>query len=249
MIKAFYSGVAGSKSYQTSLNVTANNIANVNTAGYQSQQTNFADLVYTGITPTVEGGPAIASGNGTKAASVTTNLKTGAFTPTGRRYDYMIEGNGYFAVLDPGGNTYYTKNGNFYLDSTGAYLLTANGEQVLNAALSPLNLSVDRAKTDYTDMAETENMLTQAELPGVFTFINPAALTRDGNGRLSATGASGEAVADPNAKVISGALEGSNVDIARELTDLLSAQRGFELSAKVIQTADELENIANNLRS
>ncbi|MPN33920.1 Flagellar hook protein FlgE [bioreactor metagenome] len=108
---------------------------------------------------------------------------------------------------------------------------------------------MDRAKTDYTDMAETENMLTQAELPGVFTFINPAALTRDGNGRLSATGASGEAVADPNAKVISGALEGSNVDIARELTDLLSAQRGFELSAKVIQTADELENIANNLRS
>jgi len=248
MINAFYSGVAGSKSYQTSLNVTANNIANVNTAGYQSQQTNFADLIYTGIAPTTGEDPAIAFGSGTKVASVATNLKPGTFTPTGRRYDYMIGGDGYFAVMDSGGNTYYTKNGNFHLDATGTYLLTANGERVLDANLSPLDLSAAGAETYSADTAGAEDMISQAELPGVFTFTNPAALTREGNGLLSATGALRKAEADSSSKVISGALEGSNVDIAQDLSDLLVAQRGFEFSAKVIQTADELENIANNLR-
>ena len=251
MINAFYSAVSGSKSLQSSLDVSANNIANANTAGYQAQQTNFADLVYTGISSPEDGAASIKTGNGVRVSAISTVLGAGAIEETGREYDFAILGEGYFGVSDSSGNTYYTRNGNFYLDTTGEdnYLVTANGDRVLDADLAPITVADLTAPAEEAAASGEESDTSEAITPGVFAFANPYALLRDGNGRLSASAASGEGQADSSIKVKGGVLESSNVDMVQEMSDMMQAQRSFQFSAKLIQAADELENIANSLRS
>ncbi len=242
MISAFYSGVSGAKSAQAGLDVNANNIANVNTTGYKAQQTGFSDLLYI---ETSAQNP-VQIGSGVKVSAVSSFLDTGSIQQTGAEYDFAILGEGYFCVRGNDNNIYYTRNGNFNLQEQDGttYLVTASGEQVLNSQQSPVTLS---AASD-SESAEASETATVGIDIGVFTFNNPYALTRNGYGLFSANAQSGAAEVDAESYVVQGAIEGSNVDLTCELTDMMQAQRSFQMSVKLIQTADELENIANNLR-
>jgi len=253
MINSFYSGVSGAKGFQNELNVTANNIANVNTTAYKSQEACFADLIYTNMAAQEENAT-LVSGNGVKIASVTSLLQTGPLTETGRNLDAAIMGDGYFAVRDAAGEVYFTRNGNFQLQTISGQmcLTTAGGDCVLNEEMEPATIANPNESIFLTgpggeisqEAAGEDNSIHI----GVFSFSNPYALLNDGYGRMKATDGSGTGDLVAGAKIRTGVLEGSNVDVATELCNMLQAQRGFQFSAKLIQTADELENVANNLR-
>ncbi len=255
MIQAFYSGVAGAKSFQTQIDVGANNIANAGTNGFKEQQSAFADLMYVNL-PGAEGEASnLKTGSGVKVSDISPALEEGPVEVTGRPYDVALLGEGYFCVQDDASNTYFTRAGNFCLKKNGesSYLATANGDLVLNEKLEPIVIAEREHNVRFGAPAleagvnenENENVINLA----VFAFDNPYALIRDGYGRLQTTAGSGEGAIYYGAKISQGALEGSNVDLASEMTNLLQAQRGFQCSVKIIQTADELEGIANSLRA
>jgi len=261
MINAFYSGVSGAKTCQTRLDVSANNIANVSTTGFKAQQTTFTDLVYNNMAIDENASVILKEGSGVKIADTSPSLDQGNVEYTDGVYDVAILGEGYFAVGDDAGNISYTRSGNFSVQKNGddKYLMTSNGEYVLDSELSPIVISGQAQNVQFTTGAQNAEASSQADSEtessnaqiiniGVFNFDNPYALSPDGYGKLSATAASGAANLYNEALIEQGALEGSNVDIATEMSNLLQAQRGFQFSSKVIQAADEMESIANTLR-
>ena len=245
MINAFYNGLSGAKSFQGSLDIKANNISNVYTAGYKTQEVAFSDLIYSDISTKNSNGQ-LKIGNGVKLSGMSSQLSQGTIEETGKKYDFTIMGQGYFAVRSADDQLYYTRNGNFHIEEKDGdtYLLTANGDNVLDGELSPL--TIKDVANDNPD--ENSDISNEAGELAVFTFKNPNSLTREGYGRLSANDLSGQAEILDKANIIQGVLEGSNVDMVKEMTDMMEAQRGFQFSTKLIQTADELENIANTLR-
>lgn len=270
MIQAFFSALSGFKSFQTRLSVGANNIANVNTAGFQAQKTAAEDLIYTDQPRLDPERPPLQAGSGVRTSGIVTSLEGGALEQTGRSEDAALMGEGFFAVQNADGEVFYTRNGNFHYEVREGvnYLATANGELVLDESLSPVTAGADGQKPallgprsqgvddggfaqdfaqDFGEGFEEGESPAAARL-AVFTFANPYGLARDGYGRLAATAASGEGELYAGAQVKQGFLEGSNVNLIAEMSSLMQAQRGYQFNAKVIQTADELENIANTLR-
>jgi len=251
MIKAFYSGVSGAKSFQTRLDVSANNIANANTPGFRADRSTFADLVYSGLSAAEGDNSDLKSGSGVKVADISSSLEEGTFEDTGRSYDVAILGEGYFCLRDDGGSTYFTRAGDFFLKKNGdSYsLATVNGDVVLNDKLEAVTLAEPTADVRFEGPAQQSNENSGIINLAIFSFQNPYALAKDGYGRLTTTTASGEGTLYYGAQIRQGALEGSNVDMAAEMATVIQSQRGFQFGAKVIQTADEMESIANSLRS
>lgn len=250
MINAFYSGMSGAKSFQTRLNVSANNMANANTAGYESQQATFTDLMYTNLTG-ADGAPAtLQTGNGVRASDISSALTKGTIEQTGRNEDIALLGDGYFCVQDAQGNRFFTRSGNFHfeINQDQRYLMTANGDSVLDENLIPVKVPADAQNTRFggpsTAPAGEDGMINLA----VIAFSNPYGLSRDGYGRMAATAASGVGALALGTTAQQGALEGSNVDLVTEMSDMMQAQRGFQFSTKILQTADEMENVINSLR-
>jgi flagellar basal-body rod protein FlgG len=232
MINGFYTAKSGMKGFQTSLNVTANNIANVNTQGFKAKTTAFSELIAT------SGGDGISVGNGSRVSAINTDDSQGAYRQTGGNLDVMISGLGYFAVENADGSVSYTRSGSFSVsnEADGNYLVTASGEYVLGNG---------NARIKVTG-ALSENSLSEV---AVYRFDNPGGLVSEGGGKLRASANSGEAVIDTESKLSYRAEELSNVDLISEMTRMITAERGFQYNAKMLQTADELEQTVNNLRS
>lgn len=247
MINAFYSAVSGAVGYQNGLNISANNLANVQSSGYKAQQAGFTDLMYTEL-PGPDEAEDIQTGNGVRLQSVSMSLEPGRQEQTGRQFDAAVSQDGYFCVRDKQGNTYYTKAGDFNLEQSGAqsFLVTAEGLSVLDENMQPAEITSSGAAIagPSRDAGQEEGVVRLA----VVTFENPYALIHEGGGKYSASQASGVGTMDYQAEVLQGVLEGSNVDVTSEMTRLIQSQRGFQLSAQMIKTADELEQMANSLR-
>jgi flagellar basal body rod protein FlgG len=260
MINAFYSALSGMTSFQNKLNISANNTANVNTTAFKAQTAAYIDLDYTDVYTLQEEQKEIKVGSGVRLSSANSTLQQGSIEQTGRAIDIAIEGEGYFKIKDQNGNQYYTRAGSFQIQKKGSesFLVTSNGESVLDNNNQPIKIlgqienvkfSTDNSSassTSYNSSDDTKQDYV-AKI-GVYTFDNPYALVKDGYGRLKESDASGEGKVFYGAHIRQGALERSNVDMATEMTNILLAQRGFSFNSKIIQTADELENIANNLR-
>lgn len=231
MINGFYAAKSGAIGFQKSLDVTANNIANVNTQGFKARSAVFSELIATSAN-----GSDIMIGNGSRISSVTRDTSQGPLAHTGDEFDVMISGNGYFAVQGMDENIYYTRSGSFSASSEGnlKYLVTTNGDYVLDEDLNRIEVR-----------GEAISSLGRA---GVFRFDNPEGLTSEGNGKYAANEYSGEAIIDQASKKTIRAQELSNVDLVTEMTNMITAQRGFQLNIRMAQTADEIEQIVNNLR-
>ncbi len=232
MINGFYAAKAGAKSYQASLDVTANNIANVNTQGYKAQQISFTDLIYTDAQ-----GADFLVGNGARVAGTTVNAEQGGLGQDGQ-LSVAIQGEGFFA-LDIGQNEpVYTRAGGFSLSVEGnaVYLTASDGSYVLDQ---------NRQHIQVTD-GDVGAAIGRAAL---YAFPNPQELQALGDNRFAATNASGAAAADTQSQLVGSAYELSNVDLTSEITHMMLAQRGLQFSLRMIQTADELEQIVNNLRT
>jgi len=233
MIRGFYSAGSGIGANQAGINSISNNIANINTSGYKRQVLSFSDLVRSELNAADSGGQNVTVGNGVRVSGAATIMSLGNIRETGNAYDFALTGDGFFATMDNGGKISYTRDGSFYIaegpggtylaSSDGSYVLNADGRQILSAS---------------------EDAVSQI---GIFDFPNRQGLIPVGGNRFESSVLSGNAFA-VEGEIRSGFLEASNVDLADEMVNLIEVQKAFQFNAKMVQTADEVENIINNLR-
>ena len=233
MIRGFYSAGSGLASQQTAIDNAANNIANVSTTGFKKRDLNFSELLYSKVGTEASSSQNLNVGNGTRVATILNNFSQGSIEASGNELDFALKSDGFFAVQSQDGSTKYTRDGNFKIssESEGDYLVNSSGEYVLDKDSNKLIADEPGIKDKI----------------GVFDFSNPYGLNKAGNNLFTVTAQSGQPITTEG-KLISGGIELSNVDLATEMTDLLSIQRAYQFNAKFIQTADEIENITNNLK-
>ena len=277
MMRSMYAAISGLKVHQTMLDVTSNDIANVNTLGYKAQRTTFKEslsqLQRGAAAPNAAqgGSNAIQVGLGVQLGSIDNNMSTGALQTTGNPLDVALQSDGsWFRVASANpaagagsiNNIQYTRSGNFTRNEQG-YLITQDGQYVLGRSAAGgagadqliqipagvTNLSVGQDGSVSYDPAAGGARVTAGYL-SLATFANEAGLQRVSSNRWSASNSSGpEAVGTPGGNyslVTSGAVEMSNVDLAQEFTNMISAQRGFQANSRVISTADQmLQDLVN----
>jgi flagellar hook protein FlgE len=277
MMRGMYAAISGLDVHQTMLDVTANNLANVDTIGYKAQRTTFVDQLSqqlraaTGPTTGTSGNGgsnAAQVGLGVQLGSIDNLMGQGSMQSTGNTLDLMIQGDGFFQVADGDptatpptfGATQYTRAGNFTLNSAG-YLTTQSGEYVLGQQASgavsatnaqgpikipPGSTSVAIGTSGAVTYVDTAGNTQTAGYVSLASFPNEAGLTRDGGSMWSQSASSGPPMTTGTpgtgnlGTTISGELEQSNVDLATEFTNMITAERGFQANSRVITTADQM---------
>lgn len=262
MLLSLDSGVSALEQYQEQLNVIANNIANVNTVGFKSADVSFADTLSETIGGNAAGSTQV--GTGVTTAAITNDFSTpGALTSTGVQTDMAIQGNGFFVVKDPtSGNSYVTQDGTFRIDTSG-YLVTSSGMRLQGSTgdlkitgTSTASVQGYQINTDGTITVNlsdgTTNTAGQVLLQN---YSNPDQLVKVGDNLYTAPAAAGglAAASAPGSNGVgtiqAGYLEMSNVDLAGQLTSLITTQRAYEANSKVITTSDNvLQTLVNLVR-
>ncbi|MFN4159277.1 MAG: flagellar basal-body rod protein FlgG [Gemmobacter sp.] len=261
-MKALQIAASGMSAQQMRVDVVANNLANMSTTGYNARRADFADLHYQQMarpgTVEAEDGTMLPTGIqiglGVRPASVSVVLAQGSLVQTGGDLDVAIEGRGYLEVTLPSGAPAYTRDG--ALKRTGEGLIvTSDGHQVAPGITIPAearSLSVNAAGEVYAyfnDRVQPE-LLGQLSLVG---FTNEKGLEAIGSNLYLESPASGPAAPgtpgiDGLGTLRQGYLEESSVDAVREVTELIKAQRGYELNAKVITAADQMLSATTQVR-
>jgi len=250
MMRSLWTAASGMMAQQTSVDTISNNLANVNTVGYKSESTEFKSLLYQNLqsrTTSANGEykPVAAQvGLGARVASVTSHFTQGAMNASDSSTDFAISGDGLFAVQNEEGETVYTRNGNFYFSTAteGMMLCTADGYPVLSTDGQPIVLSSDG------------NLANIGVKIGLFQFANPSGLDKLGGNYLAETEASGVPMNEETDGVAKKSqlkqnyLEASNVQVATEMVNLITAQRAYELCSKAITTSDTMMEQANSLK-
>ena len=273
MLLSLDSGVSALEQFQQQLNVIANNIANVNTVGFKSADVNFADTLSQTLGSNAAGSMQV--GTGVMMSSITNDFSAGTLTSTGNQSNMAISGNGFFLVKDPtSGNSYVTRDGSFTLDN--GYLVTSNGMRVQGYSDSGLSTVGDIKIDNNGNTAEmlrytigddgTISVLLAGTPSTPSTTItrgqilldnvaNPNQLLKVGNNLysgLTAAGASTTPVAPKTSgmgSIATSSLEMSNVDLAQQLTSLISVQSAYQANSKVITTSDNvLQTLVNLVR-
>ena len=253
-MRALEIAAAGMTAQQTRVEVISNNLANMNTTGYNARRAEFADLHYQQMTRpgTISAADGtvlptgVQLGLGVRLSSVSMMLSQGALAATGGDLDLAIEGEGYFEVTLPDGRAAFTRDGGLKRSGDGL-IVTSDGFPV-----AP-DITIPRDARSISVNADGEvyaffNDRVQPELLGQFTltgFTNPKGLEAIGSNLFLETPASGPgAISSPGEDGLGvlrqGYLEQSSVDAVKEVTDLIEAQRGYELNSKVISAADQM---------
>jgi len=252
-MQALYTSATGMQAATTHIDVIANNLANQNTSGYKRKRPEFQDLLYIQKnkvgTQSSDAGAVIPTGLqlglGVKLQSVYSVTDQGPLNQTNAKFDIAVNGRGFFKITLPDGTEAYTRSGSFQVNGEGL-LVTAQGYTVSPGITIPTNA------TDVTINSSGEVVAT---IPGTVTpsnvgqislirFQNEAGLEALGNNLLSETVASGTpttgiATQDGMGSIMQGYLEDSNVEAVTELTDMIKAQRAYEMDLKVLTAADE----------
>ncbi len=261
MIKALDTAATGMASQEANVNTISNNLANVNTTGFKKGRTEFSDLLYqtvqeSGARSSENSNYAVGHqiGSGSKVESVRKIHSQGNPKVTNNPYDLMINGDGLFGVVDGQGRLFFTRDGKFSV-SQGGDLVTTDGMKVFPGLTIPpntksLNISEDGNVDAY--LANQPEPIQLGQIP-VFQFINPAGLSSQGKNLYKQTSSSGLATqmvagTDNIGIIQQGMLETSNVNIMQEMTDLIKAQRAFEMNSKVMGVADQILQTVNNIR-
>ncbi len=271
MVRSLWTGATGMIAQQTNLDVIANNLANVNTTGYKTETNEFKSLLYQTIqTETTsangETKPTSAQvGLGVRNASINTVFTQGSLLASENDTDFAIDGKGFFAVKADDGNTYYTRNGTFQwseagngshmlCDTQGNPLIDSTGKTIVLSnqyVMSKVTVGRDGSIL-YPDASNNAQPIGMTI--GLFQFNNPGGLKREGDNLFSQTAASGQPLNEATtanldkSRVIQGYLEGSNVNVADEMVNMITTQRAYEFNSKVITTSDTMLEQANNLR-
>lgn len=261
-MKALGIAASGMMAQQTNVDVIANNIANANTTGFKSGRATFQDLIYQSErrqgAMTADDGAMRPVGTdiglGVATAGVVRLHTQGGLTQTNNSLDMAIQGRGYFQIAMPDGTTAYTRAGNFSLSPEGT-IVTFEGYELDPGITVPedatsIEISADGVVRAYTADAVEAQELGQINLAN---FINEAGLRALGSNLLAQTEASGEPMVAQAGDAGYGTLrqsylENSNVDVIKQITDLITAQRAYEMNSKAITTADQMMQTATQVR-
>ncbi len=261
-MRALTIAATGMSAQERNLEVIANNVANINTTGFKRSRAEFTDLIYQterlmgvsnrGRNATVPEGAQI--GLGVRTAAVRTVNLQGALTNTGNLLDLAIQGRGWFQVTTANGETVYTRDGAFNTNQNGQ-IVTMDGYAVTPAMTVPQNaISLNVSQTGVvTVTVPGQSTPQQIGQLTIANFVNDAGLQALGGNYFQQTEASGQAnVGVPGdtafGVIHQGYIEASNVDPVTEITNLIAAQRAYEMNSKVIQAADQMSGTISNLR-
>jgi len=260
MVGALNSAASGMEAQMAQIDSISNNLANANTTGYKKERTQFQDLLYETLqepgantSATTQSPVGIQRGMGVKVSGTQRNFEIGDPKHTERDLDMMIRGDGFFMVQLPDGQTAYRRDGTFYRSATGRV------ETIDGYPLQPeINVPQNTKRLEISDDGVVFSYVSEAERAQIgqiqlATFINNGGLKAMGKNLYLQTDGSGPAnVTTPgkntSGQVLQGYVESSNVDVMREMTDMITAQRTFEMNSKVIQTVDQLLQHTTNLR-
>ncbi|MDD2457524.1 MAG: flagellar hook-basal body protein [Eubacteriales bacterium] len=253
MSNTMRTAAAGLLAQQQRIDTIANNIANINTTGYKSQRIDFGDALYTAMQNPAQPADSqtgnLQLGHGLTSQSVIRDDRSGPLDVTGQPLDLALDGPGFFQVESADGSVAYTRDGSFgqvALDGQ-FFLVTSSGQFVLDADRQRISAS---QSLDF--MAITpDGQLVQDKTPiarlGIVQFADPSSLESLGGNVYRASAASGDPVATTTT-VRQGALEGSNVSLADEMTRLMQAQRAYSLMSRALTTADQMRATENDIR-
>jgi flagellar basal-body rod protein FlgG len=262
-MRALYTASTGMAAQELNVELISNNIANMRTAGFKRQRAEFQDLLYQSMrrvgSTSSDAGTVLPTGvdigSGVKLVATPRVMSQGVVTQTEKTYDVAIRGEGFFQVELPDGTTAYTRDGSFELDPNGQ-LVTADGYTVSPGITVPQNtLAVSISATGMVEATlqgqTAPQQLGQLQLA---RFINKSGLEAKGDNLFLETEASGAPLEDvPGAEgfgtVLQNYLEQSNVNAVTEISDLIAAQRAYEMNSKVVSSADQmLQNTSAMLR-
>jgi flagellar basal-body rod protein FlgG len=252
MMRGMYSAISGLRNHQIMLDVTANDLANVNTVGFKASRTAFDDLLYSELNPRDATAQGNKMGLGTEVSAIQVQMDSGQAQTTGRGLDLRIDGTGFLPVKQADGTIAYTRAGNLELDALGQ-LVTPTGDIV-----QP-RITVPKGATDVTYdptgavTATVNGKITKVGQLQLATFTNPAGLDQIGGNKFVATANSGPAAlvapgTSGSGSVVAGQLEMANVNAVDEMVGMITTQRAYEGVSKVVQASDEMLNTANQLR-
>jgi len=262
-MRALSTAATGMAAQELNVETISNNIANMNTIGFKRQRAEFQDLLYQNVermgSQTSDAGTIVPTGiqigSGVKTGSVYRIRDQGSLTQTGNQLDLAVNGRGLFEVQLPDGETSYTRAGNFSVDDTGT-IVTTDGYTVMPKTTIPQNA---------TQITISSTGQVQAAIPGqtapqivgqlqLATFFNEAGLEATGGNLFLQSNSSGAPVVGKPGDVGYGSIqqgytEASNVDAVTEITNLITAQRAYEMNSKVITSADQMLSTTSQMKS
>jgi flagellar basal-body rod protein FlgG len=260
-MRALDVAATGMAAMDLQVQVIAGNIANMSTTAYKSQRADFEDLLYEhvqriGAQASDQGNilpVGIELGSGVKTVGTPRLMTQGSLSQTGNTLDVAIQGSGWFKILMPDGTFSYTRDGSFQEDAQGR-IVTAEGDVVqptitIPAGSSGLTINQQGQVSVTPAGSTTSTILGQFTLT---TFINDAGLQANGSNLFTATPASGtpqDGTPGTNGAgtLLQGSLEESNVDAVTEISNLIQAQRAYEMNSKVVSAADEMLQTTSQL--
>lgn len=260
-MRALNSAATGMSAQQLKIDTISNNLANVNTTSFKRGRVMFQDLYYSQVRPsglTGQGGDAqpigLEVGNGVRAVGVEKLFTPGAVEPTGQPLNLAIQGDGFFQVMNPDGDTLYTRDGSFLANAQGE-VVTADGyllQPGFNLPQDVSGISISEYGVVTATTADDPDPIDLGTIQ-IADFVNPAGLQSAGGNYYLATDASGLALEvnpgeEGTGHLLQGHLETSNVDVAQELVNMIKAQRSYETASKAITAADDMLAQANQLK-
>ncbi|MGO9358233.1 MAG: flagellar basal-body rod protein FlgG [Xanthobacteraceae bacterium] len=253
-MRALFTAATGMAAQELSVQVISNNIANMQTTGFKKQRAAFQDLIYehvqrVGAQASTQGTilpVGIDIGGGVQTVGTPRSMSQGTMLQTGNTLDLAINGDGFFKILMPDGTFQYTRDGTFQMDATGR-IVNAQGNPVQPTITIPNNSSQITINTQGQVSVVAPGTTTSTIIGqiGLTRFINEGGLQPVGNNDFVDTPASGApqdglATIDGYGTLTQGSLEQANVDVVTEISNLIGAQRAYEMNAKVITAADQM---------
>ena len=261
MIRSLWTSATGMQAQELNIDVISNNLANVNTSGFKKSRAEFQDLLYESIRPAGAASSqdtivptGIQLGHGTRPAAVSKMFTQGDFQNTQNELDWAIEGDGFFQIELPNGDTSYSRSGEFNLDADGR-IVNPDGFPIVPQLTIPTDTVSISVGMDGTVSVIQAGDSTPTEIGSIqlARFVNPSGLRSLGKNLYVPTEASGSEITGTPVEtglctIAQGFLEMSNVSVVDEMVNMITAQRAYETNSKVIQTANDMLQIANNLK-
>ncbi|MGD9330950.1 MAG: flagellar basal-body rod protein FlgG [Desulfobacterales bacterium] len=261
MIRSLWTAASGMKSQSLNIDVISNNLANVNTTGFKSSRADFQDLLYetlrqagTSSSENTDVPTGLQVGHGSRPVASHKIFTQGDFQQTKNELDMAIEGEGFFQIIQPNGETAYARDGAFKMDRDGR-IVTSDGfvlEPEITIPSDSISLSIGLDGT-VSVLQAGSSAPTEIGTITLARFVNPAGLHSIGRNLYLPTNASGDAIIgtageDGLGTLAQGFLEMSNVSVVDEMVRMITAQRAYEINSKTIQAADDMLQQANNVK-